>query len=227
MTTIEAPTGEINDVCVVKNSGLIFMALDSPRISSFFVPSLGPAPSWCSSLEGLTEELEEGNETTIYEDYKFVTREDLERLNLTNLLGTNLLRAYMHGFFIDHRLYAKAKAMTNPFAYEEYRQKVIREKLDAERAARISVKKKLPKVNKELAARLLAGEATTEAASDDEEAGTKKDARRKKVNTALLKDDRFGAIFKDEVKPYAVSVCALLSAWCSQFSYLELRLAGF
>jgi ribosome biogenesis protein ENP2 len=51
--------------------------------------------------------LEEGNETTIYEDYKFVTREDLERLSLTNLLGTNLLRAYMHGFFIDHRLYAK------------------------------------------------------------------------------------------------------------------------
>lgn len=53
------------------------------------------------------EELEEENETTIYEDYKFVTREDLERLNLTNLLGTNLLRAYMHGFFIDHRLYVK------------------------------------------------------------------------------------------------------------------------
>lgn len=205
MTTIEAPTGEINDVCVVKNSGLIFMALDSPRISSFFIPSLGPAPRWCSSLEGLTEELEEGNETTIYEDYKFVTREDLERLNLTNLLGTNLLRAYMHGFFVDHRLYAKAKAMTNPFAYEEYRQKTIREKLDAERATRISVKKKLPKVNRELAARLLAGGGADSVASDDETAeapseGTKKDGQRKKLNTSLLKDDRFAAIFKNEVK---------------------------
>lgn len=204
LTTIEAPAGEINDVCVVKNSGLIFMALDSPRISSFFIPALGPAPRWCSSLEGLTEELEEGNETTIYEDYKFVTREDLERLNLTNLLGTNLLRAYMHGFFIDHRLYAKAKAMTNPFAYEEYRQKTIREKMDAERAARISVKKKLPKVNKELAARLLAGGGDAAAASDDEATevlpeGTKKEGRRKKLNTSLLKDDRFAAIFKNEV----------------------------
>lgn len=29
--------------------------------------------------------------------------------------------------------------MANPFAYEEYRQKSIREKLDADRAARISV----------------------------------------------------------------------------------------
>jgi ribosome biogenesis protein ENP2 len=57
MTNIEAPTGEINDVCVVKNSGLIFMALDSPRISSFFIPSLGPAPRWCSSLESLTVRL--------------------------------------------------------------------------------------------------------------------------------------------------------------------------
>ena len=54
MTNIEAPIGEINDVCVVKNSGLIFMALDSPRIPSFFVPSLGPAPQWCSFLENLT-----------------------------------------------------------------------------------------------------------------------------------------------------------------------------
>lgn len=59
------------------------------------------------------EELEEGNETTIYDDYKFVTREDLERLNMTNLLGTNLLRAYMHGFFVDHRLYAKVFLYTS------------------------------------------------------------------------------------------------------------------
>lgn len=53
------------------------------------------------------EELEEGGQTTIYDDYKFLTREDLARLNLTNLIGTNLLRAYMHGFFIDYRLYKK------------------------------------------------------------------------------------------------------------------------
>lgn len=198
VTNIEAPTGEINDVCVVKNSGLLFMALDSPRISSFFIPSLGPAPRWCSSLEGLTEELEEENETTIYEDYKFVTREDLERLNLTNLLGTNLLRAYMHGFFIDHRLYVKAKAMANPFAYEEHRQKAIREKLDAERAARISVKKKLPKVNRELAARLLAGAGAEEEITEAPSEGAKKDSQRKKQNISLLKDDRFAAIFKNE-----------------------------
>ena len=34
-----------------------------------------------------------------------------EKLGLTHLAGTPLLRAYMHGFFIDNRLYSKAKAM--------------------------------------------------------------------------------------------------------------------
>ena len=55
----------------------------------------------------LQEEMKEGAQTTMYDDFKFLTKEDLKRLNLTNLIGTNLLRAYMHGFFIDHRLYKK------------------------------------------------------------------------------------------------------------------------
>eukprot|EP00249_Psilotum_nudum_P016209 c25719_g1_i1 orf=861-2126(+) len=202
MTNVEPTVGEINDVCIIRNSGLMFMALDSPQISSYFIPSLGPAPRWISYLENLTEELEEGGQSTIYEDFKFVTKEDLEKLNLTNLIGTNLLHAYMHGFFMDHRLYSKAKSMADPFAYEAYRQRRIQEKLDAERAARITIKRKLPKVNKELAASLLA------AAEDDEngdhwegfasikEGKAKKN--KKKMGTDLLKDDRFAAMFSDE-----------------------------
>lgn len=41
---------------------------------------LGPAPRWCSFLDNLTEELEENPESTVYDDYKFVTRKDLENL---------------------------------------------------------------------------------------------------------------------------------------------------
>lgn len=55
----------------------------------------------------LQEELETAGQTTIYDHYKFVTKEELERLNLTNLIGTKFLRAYMHGFFIHHALYKK------------------------------------------------------------------------------------------------------------------------
>ena len=64
--------------------------------------------------------------------------------------------------------------------------------------------KKLPKVNRELAARLLAGGGADGVVSDEEtietqSQGAKKDIQRKKMNTSLLKDDRFAAIFKNEV----------------------------
>ncbi len=42
--------------------------------------AIGPAPKWCSFLDNLTEELEENPEPTVYEDYKFVTRQDLDTL---------------------------------------------------------------------------------------------------------------------------------------------------
>ncbi len=38
---------------------------------------------------------------------RFVTRADLSKLGLDHLMGTPLLRAYMHGFFVDNRLYNK------------------------------------------------------------------------------------------------------------------------
>ncbi len=56
------------------------------------------------------EELEEDDQSLIYDDYKFMTAEDLNQLGATNLIGTNYLRAYMHGFFIDLRLYNKVNS---------------------------------------------------------------------------------------------------------------------
>jgi len=58
-----------------------------------------------------------GGQTTIYDHYKFLTKEELERLNLTNLIGTNLLRAYMHGFFINHALYKKVGCLWYVFYF--------------------------------------------------------------------------------------------------------------
>ena len=59
----------------------------------------------------------------------------------------------MHGFFIDFRLYEKAKAIANPFAYEEYKKKLVKNKLEKESSTRIT-RKNLPKVNAALAAKL-------------------------------------------------------------------------
>ncbi|GLJ50472.1 hypothetical protein SUGI_1075470 [Cryptomeria japonica] len=77
MTSIEPSAGNINDVCVIRNSGLMLMVLE----------------------------------------------------------------AYIHGYFIDSRLYLKEKSMADPFAYEAYRKikKRIQEKIEAERTNRIMV----------------------------------------------------------------------------------------
>lgn len=197
MTSIQPTAGSINDLCVYRESGLMLLALDNSQIPSYFVPALGPAPSWCSYLENLTEELEEGAETSIYDHFKFLTKEDLEKLNLTNLIGTNLLRASMHGFFIDHRLYKKAQALANPFAYDDYIEQRKKEKLEAERMSRITIKRKLPKVNRALAARLLENEEAEMEKKDIDGADKKKTTKKKKGLTSEdLKDERFDAIFK-------------------------------
>lgn len=99
-------------------------------LQSYFIPSLGTAPSWCSFLEGLTEELEEeagycsGEEHcrfcflghSLYDDYKFVTKDELVEVGLAHLLGTDVLKAYMHGFFIHHKLYTR---WNSDFAFAE------------------------------------------------------------------------------------------------------------
>ena len=42
--------------------------------------ALGPAPRWCSFLDSLTEELEESDQSNVYDDYKFVTKKELDSL---------------------------------------------------------------------------------------------------------------------------------------------------
>lgn len=195
MTSIEPTGGAINDLCVFRESGLMLLALDSSQIPSYFLPALGPAPKWCSYLENLTEELEENAQTTIYDDYKFLTKEELERLNLTNLIGTNLLRAYMHGFFIDYRLYKKAKTIVDPFAYDAYIEQRKKEKLEEQLKTRITIKRKLPKVNRRTVEGILEkDEAENEKEADGADA--KKPSKKKKGLTSdILKDDRFKHMF--------------------------------
>ena len=166
-------------------------ASEQPKLQSFYCPILGRAPRWCSFLDNITEELEEkdgeaGDDKveSVYEDYKFVTREEVEQLGVGNLVGTPLLRGYMHGFFMDTSMYNRIKAVANPFEYEEYRKKKIREKLEEKRASRIAPKaskKKIAAVNARLAARL--------------EAKASKDTKSSKPAKAMLQDNRFGKLF--------------------------------
>jgi len=84
-----------------------------------------------------------------------VTKQELETIGLSNLIGTNVLRAYMHGYFMDIRLYKKAKLLHDPFNFDEFKQRKIKEKIEKERENRVRVDRKLPIVNTELAKRLI------------------------------------------------------------------------
>jgi ribosome biogenesis protein ENP2 len=152
-TSIEPPL-DINDVCLVPDTGLIFVANEGKPMHTYYIPQLGPAPRWCSFLDNLTEEMEENPSQATYDNYKFVTRKELAALGLDKLVGTNVVKTYMHGYFIDVRLYDQARLIANPFAYEEYREKKIQEKIEKERESRIRTGADQVTVNKNLAARL-------------------------------------------------------------------------
>ncbi|KAK9453754.1 WD40-repeat-containing domain protein [Dipodascopsis uninucleata] len=214
ITSIE-PSVDINYVTHVPDSGLFFLANEGSPMHTYFIPSLGPAPNWCSFIENVTEELEEAPVTTVYDNYKFVTRKELVALGLAHLAGTNVVRSYMHGFFIDMRLYEQAKLISNPFAYEEHKEREIRKRIDKERESRIRTSSKLGvKVNKSLADKLAksAEKAAKKAArearykqraadiqqelEDNNENATTEILPEKKESDRFV-DDRFKTVFED------------------------------
>ncbi|KAK4046537.1 Small ribosomal subunit biogenesis [Microbotryomycetes sp. JL201] len=202
------PPMPINDMHVYPSSGLVFLANETSPMTAYYIPQLGPAPKWARFLDNMTEEMENDQEELLYDDYKFVDRQELAALNLDHLIGSNQLKPYMHGFFVDLRLYTKARAIANPFAYAEHRERLIRERLEAEQESRIRGAKKAAsgskmegvKVNKTLAKKVqaLQDKAAKRAAGQEDDDGENK-RRRKKKDAAevpsLLKDDRFGELF--------------------------------
>lgn len=165
-TSVE-PAVDLNHVEWVPDSGMILTANEGRQQHSFFIPQLGPAPKWCAFLDNLVEEMAEdpadpgafgtngGGE--VYDNYKFLTMQQLRQLNLDHLVGTTtLLRPYMHGYFVAQRLYEEAKLIANPEVWEQQRAKSVREKIEKERESRIRGNKKVKvKVNRKLAERIM------------------------------------------------------------------------
>jgi len=181
-TSVE-PVVDLHHVAHVKDSGMLLTANEGKQMHSFFIPQLGTAPRWCSFLDNMVEEMAEEVHTETYDDYKFLTMPELKSLSLAHLIGkTNLLRPYMHGYFVASKLYEQARLIANPYVWEEERVKRIKEKVDKERASRIRGTKKV-KVNQKLADKLL-----------------KKQENREEVDTeaGALGDPRFAKLFEDE-----------------------------
>ncbi|KAJ6028595.1 Ribosome biogenesis protein ENP2 [Penicillium herquei] len=212
-TSVE-PAVDINSVAWCKDSGMLLTANEGRQQHSFFIPQLGPAPKWCSFLDNLVEEMaEDPNDPNaftssqagaVYDNFKFLTVPQLRTLNLEHLIGrTNLLRPYMHGYFVAQRLYEEARLITNPYIWEEERAKRVKEKIDKERESRIRGKKKAAvKVNKRLAEKLMDAEEKAERKRAQRVLERGGDADMVEAPTSesktALGDSRFAKLFEDE-----------------------------
>jgi ribosome biogenesis protein ENP2 len=203
---------------------MFLTANEGKQQHAFFIPQLGPAPRWCSFLDSVVEEMaDDPNDPNaysarrtgeVYDNYKFLTQPQLRDLNLDHLVGkTNLLRPYMHGYFVAQRLYEEARLIANPSSWEE-RAKRVKEKVNKERESRIRGKKKIAaKVNRKLAEKILEREERNErrraqrvlAQGGDEKVDADLTAPAdagEKEEKGLLADSRFARLFQDE--DYAV-----------------------
>lgn len=133
---------------------------------------------------------------------------------MDHLIGTPTLKPYMHGYFLSLKLYDAARAISNPFAYEEHKARKIQEKLDKMAEGRIRARKNanVPKVNKALAERIRKEEereekkearrrerkkSKAEEKGEGEEDETMQVDEEKTTKANLLNDSRFSALFEN------------------------------
>ncbi|EIW66304.1 hypothetical protein TREMEDRAFT_40971 [Tremella mesenterica DSM 1558] len=199
------PPNSLAHLHAVPDSGLLFVACEAPQLCSYYIPEIGPAPRWAQFLDGVTEELEADSNKdgkSVYSDFKFVDKGELEILGLTHLIGTSALKPYMHGYFLSLKLYATARLIANPQSYAEHREKVIAERLAAKAESRIRARKDQPKVNKALAERLRRVEEREAAALEKKrsravQGSSEATPAEETGDVSVLEDARFKAIFED------------------------------
>ncbi|KAI6006958.1 WD40-repeat-containing domain protein [Pisolithus albus] len=179
------PATDLNDVHHIPGSGLLLTANEGIQMATYYIPQLGPAPRWATFLENITEEMEDQSTRNVYEDYKFIERNELRILGLDHLIGTPALKPYMHGYFVSLKLYDTARVIANPFAYAEHREKLIKERMDKLADSRI-------RTRKDAAAAMVkqAGEEAGDAMAVDDDAANEEPV-------TLLNDPRFKELFEN------------------------------
>lgn len=106
--TVESiePGAASNTFCI--NGGLIFIGGDEPEVRTYYVPSLGVVPRWCSHLEGVTDDVAEKKKPLFFSNYRFVTEEELAVLGLEKCVEGGV-SVYMHGYLVKNEVYEEAE----------------------------------------------------------------------------------------------------------------------
>lgn len=136
----------MNQVLPYPDSGLIFATAETQNVQVMLIPDLGPAPRWASFLDNLILDVDTENETTssLYEDKKFVTRDELTSLGMNHLVNSTVLIPYMHGFYIPNELYRLIKGQTDQ-DFKEWVNDIRTAKKEQEEQNKIIKDRKAPK----------------------------------------------------------------------------------
>ena len=84
----------------------------------------------------------------IYQEYRFLSEEDLEQVNATHMIGSKFVQSALGGFIMKAKLYEKLKLQAQPFDLEKYREQRLQQKMDKEIGDRIYIKNSSRRSNK-------------------------------------------------------------------------------
>jgi ribosome biogenesis protein ENP2 len=137
----------MNCVLPFPGSGLLFAAVEAAKVQVMMIPELGQAPRAFSVLDSLINDVEVADQdaTPLYEDQKFVTRDDLEKFGMAHLLKASVLRPYMHGFFVPRDLYRLIMDKGQETGYDEWMKHLKTAKQVEEERRKVVQRRKAPK----------------------------------------------------------------------------------
>ncbi|EDL42941.1 hypothetical protein, conserved [Plasmodium vivax] len=193
-------TISINSFTFYKNSGLCFIPCDSTNVSLYFIPYIGISPKWCNFLDNITEELEErekydssrndgderhANSSDLFDDYVFVSNEQVERMNISHLRGTPNLISYLHGYYMPCKMYTDIKSVLEADNLNQVKRAIVQRRLEKRQQMRIPDRSVL--VNRDYVDKLLT------------RVNKKVEKKQKAIVEAqeLLQDERFNKLFYD------------------------------
>ena len=146
----------------------------------------------------------------LYDEYQFITNNQLREWGIEHLIGTPLLKAYLHGYLISSKLYKDLHNIINPIDYEQYRKDILKKKLEERAPMRIPIRKDKnlisnTQINKRFIEKLnkkARGEEGDESETELEHIKYRKLKKSLKKGQqqcaqALLSDSRFSKLFSD------------------------------
>ncbi|XP_064991981.1 uncharacterized protein LOC103995566 [Musa acuminata AAA Group] len=121
----------------------------------------------------------------------------IDGVNLFSLSGQRFVSTWLPPKKLRALRKDKGKGFGGSFAYDEYREKQKKEKMEAKQASHITIQKRLPKVNRLLAARLHIAE-ESEMENMDDAVAKKKSNKNRVLTSEIHRDAHFAAMFMNK-----------------------------